>query len=294
MKWVIFTLLGLLLLGGCKYLGTQDIWTITGASAKESGLALDGVVNIIFPDVGQGSAAIIRTPDTTILYDCGRSSGIVDDLNELKIKTIDLLITSHPDADHISGCRAVLEEFDVRRVVDNGQDKDTITSQHYRELTSTTAYEAIEADKADDIYPFLQYIVSYDTLGYLENYNENSLSAKFTFGNVKFLFTGDCEKTCEQELVWTADIDADVFLAGHHGSKTSNRGTPLAEITPSVIIISVGENQYGHPHSQALVRMLEHTKNIFRTDLEGSITVETDGRNIAVSNSEGLLLWKKI
>jgi hypothetical protein len=104
-----------------------------------------------------------------------------------------------------------------------------------------------------------------------------------------FLLTGDAEKKVEDEiLAKNYDIDVDVFKAGHHGSTTSNSNKFLNKVTPEYTIISVGtENEYGHPHDEILATLQQRGSKVFRTDLNGTIKVTTDGKNIKVEAERG-------
>ena len=253
-------------------------------------------LKFMFPDVGQGGAALIQTPDgKTIIYDCGRSgSRIFDDLQAFGITSIDLMIVSNPDADHMGGCVDILKTMPVKRLVDNGQTKDTQISQELRTLSKTVPYEAITEDHDDQEFPWLQYLVAYDTWGKFDPLiNENSVGMKVTDGNVTVLYTGDCQAKCEATLKDTADINADVYYAGHHGSKTSSTTYALEEITPSVVFIAVGKNSYGHPSPEALQRISAYTDNIFSTQEHGPMVMTTNGNAITVTDSHGLVLWTR-
>lgn len=292
MKWALSVIC--LVLAGCTIPLDVPLERTEAAPVTETPTQLNGTYRVIIPDVGQGGAALIQTPDgKTILYDCGRyKSRLYDDLAALNIETIDLLITSNPDADHIGACRDVLKDYPVLRVVDNGLDKDTLTSREYRELVNAHPHETLEGDRADSEFPFIHYLAAYDTAT-MNSINDNSVGMKLTLGETTFLFTGDCEKACEEELKDTADLDADVLYAGHHGSRTSSTSYALEEITPSVVLIAVGNNTYGHPHPDAIDRLNDYTDNIFTTQEEGMILVETRGTTLTVSNADGLLLWKR-
>jgi len=263
----------------------------------EQPVLLNGTYRIVIADIGQGSATIIQTPDgKNIVYDCGQYfDRFEDDLARFNVRNVDLLITSHPDADHIGGCRTLLEEYPVARVVDNGFDSESITSMHYRRLVNESQnYIRRAQDTTDEEFPFIKYILPYDTATF-KDANENSIGLKLTFGNATILFTGDCETECEEELVKTTDLDADVYIAGHHGSRTSSTVGALNEITPDVVLISAGEdNRYGHPHPEALARIRKHTENIFSTAERGYLVIETNGDTLTVSDINGLVLWKDV
>lgn len=114
-----------------------------------------------------------------------------------------------------------------------------------------------------------------------EGVNDYSVVARLDCGETEFLFMGDAEKGVEEILA--GDIRAEILKVGHHGSRSSSSAEFLARVQPEVAIISVGErNRYGHPHDEALARLEELGVGIYRTDIEGSIVVKTNGRQMAI------------
>jgi competence protein ComEC len=283
MKWI---LLALVLLAACQSPQTPDL----------APQRLAGTLRVVFPDVGEGGAVLILTPDNrTIEYDCGQSpSKIFAALNAFNVTHLDLLITSHPHADHVSACRDILKKIPVDRVVDNNDPHPTATNDNYRQLRGNAgSYEAITGDKIDDEFPFLQYLVAFDSWGGLSgNVADDSIVIKFVDGNASFLINGDCEEACEKTLTDTANLRATVLNVGHHGSKYSSTDYSLQEIRPSIAVISVGaKNPYGFPTPEALGRLKKYTDTILRTDERGTIVVETDGDTLNVSDENGLIQW---
>ena len=106
---------------------------------------------------------------------------------------------------------------------------------------------------------------------------------KLDYGEVEFLFTGDCEEKCEKTLVNTEALDVDVYKVGHHGSRTSSTDYLLSEVTPETAIISAGlNNRYRHPHPEALERILQYTEEIYSTAVHGTVIVTTDGTTYSI------------
>ena len=113
------------------------------------------------------------------------------------------------------------------------------------------------------------------------NLNDYSIVLKITYGDVSFLYTGDAEETNLSEI--TKDLSADVLKVGHHGSDTSTTDEFLAKVNPSYAVISVGEgNSYGHPAESTINLLKEYTNSIYRTDLNGTVVICSDGVNIEV------------
>ena len=118
-----------------------------------------------------------------------------------------------------------------------------------------------------------------------EDINSMSVVVKVTYGENSFLFTGDAETEEEKEVVENgANLDCDVYHAGHHGSYTSSSKDFLNAVTPEICVISCGaDNDYGHPHDAALKRIKKHTQDIYRTDICGSIVITGDGSTLSVT-----------
>ena len=240
-----------------------------------------------FIDVGQGDANFIELPNgDTMLIDAGISSSgevIVEYIEDLGYTDIDYVVATHPHADHIGGMAEVIEAFDIGAIY---MPKALSTSKTYENLLETidekelkiyTARSGVSVLEEDDLEIFMLAPVQ-ETYSNLNNY---SIVLKITYGDTSFLYTGDAETESLEEI--TGDLHADVLKVGHHGSDTSTTKDFLDQVSPSYAIISVGEgNSYGHP-SRTTLNLLEsiHAK-IYRTDLNGTIVVRSDGVNITV------------
>jgi competence protein ComEC len=124
--------------------------------------------------------------------------------------------------------------------------------------------------------------------------NNDSLVMRVTFGRRSLFLTGDVERGIEQEMVYGNTLrPTDVLKVAHHGSRTSSTEEFLSAVQPSFALISAGfENSYGHPHPSVVERLREHHAAILRTDLDGAITIRTDGRRLSVSTYSGLMSQK--
>lgn len=257
-----------------------------------------GTLTVDYLDIGQGDSTLITLPNhKTILIDCGntgKGSQVIEVVRKRTDK-IDLLIGTHADADHVGGCDEVMAGFPVTFVLENGQSKDTkaYTDFHDRAVTVGERILVDDEDLSLDSSVGLRVMVTYDDQGMQEDTNANSIVVRLDYGSRSFLFTGDCEATCESTLTDTENVDVDVYKAGHHGSKTSSNADFLREVTPSVVVISAGaNNRYGHPNAQALDRLRAYTDNIFVTMNYSTITATTNGTALQLKNSEGLLFWQ--
>ena len=250
MKWAL-VLLALIVLTGCS----------KGGYPYSPGENL----SVVFFDVGQGDSALITIPDgRKVMIDCGEFDDAAEYLRMMNITWIDVLIITHPHSDHDGGCDSVMEAAEIGRVLENTNvDKDFVL-----EISD---------------YAYLEVIVAYDTNGRFKGANDNSVGLKVGYGNASFLFTGDCEWRCEEELIKTHDIRAGVLKAGHHGSKHSSIPDFLDEVEPSVVVVSAGkENQYGHPNNETLERYEERGIEVYRTDEDGTVIITTDGSSYSV------------
>jgi beta-lactamase superfamily II metal-dependent hydrolase len=254
-----------------------------GSAAQQGGVA-DGVaaaVEITFLDVGQGDAVLVRAPDgRTALIDAGTEAPL-DALRASGVERIELLVATHPHADHIGGMRDVLTALPVRFYMDNGQAHTTAT---YRDLLAIlerrtdVGYLAAEPRTVSlgsvslEVLPLPPLDVSH---------NNRSIGIVLRFGRFLAFFSGDSEI---DELEWfvARDVVPDVTLlkAAHHGSDDAVTAAFLARARPEVVVVSVGENAYGHPHRRALETYRARAAEIYRTDLDGSVTVRgyEDGR----------------
>lgn len=250
-------------------------------------------LTIAFIDVGQGDSILVILPDTkTLLIDGGEreSSGkVLATLREHGLNYIDIAVATHPHADHIGGLIDVIENVDVGQVLDSGQVHTTQTFEDFLDAINTKQI-ALKSVREGN-YILLDPTVKVEVLnppasipdGALNEpeFNDNSVVLKLTYGEFSALLTGDMQETNELRLVSenATALDADVLKAGHHGSRTSSSSAFLNAVTPEVVIISLGAgNNYGHPHQEALDRLsASGTEQIFRTDVDGTITLTTNG-----------------
>jgi competence protein ComEC len=252
-------------------------------------------LEVVFFNIGQGDAIFVETPSNyQILIDGGPDETIVRKLaGEIPFwdRTIDLVILTHPEKDHLAGLIDVLERYHVKNILWTGVIKETDIFQLWSEKMSqekariviAKAGERIEKDNIilDIIFP------SEDLEGKLvEDGNDNSLVAHLIFKNTSFLFTGDITSSAEEEIISESEqenVRADVLKVAHHGSKTSSSRDFLSFVNPEIAVISCGlDNPYGHPHLSVLENLEEFAINILRTDIDGDIKITSDGFNLVI------------
>ncbi len=260
----------------------------------DSGTA-DETLGVHFIDVGQGDAILLETPNVVILVDGGvRTAGeiVVQYLVDRGIREIDLIIATHPHADHIGGLIEVLRSFKVHHVIDSGVAHTTVTFGDYLtevERQVAAGHMTYETPQ-DQVLSWGQLTLA--VLGPapgvdLASLNDNSVVARVDFGDTSFLLTGDAEAAAENHLLQRGvRLQADVLKVGHHGSRTSTTAPFLAAVRPAYAVIQVGEgNRYGHPTADVLERLHRAGALIFRNDLQGTLVFESDGMTLTSTTS---------
>ncbi|MCL7749370.1 MBL fold metallo-hydrolase [Halalkalibacter alkaliphilus] len=245
-------------------------------------------------NVGQADATLLEFSDETesyyILIDAGNwnSGDVVSYLQKEEISHIDILIGTHPHADHIGQMDQILDLFDVTEVWMSG---DETTSQTFERvlnavIESGVDYHEPRAGEVYDIGPLAIEVINPDQL--TGDIHEGSISLRATYGEVSFLFTGDAEEQTEQAMIDRGhQLDSTVLQLGHHGSSTSTTPAFLEAVNPEVAIISAGiDNQYGHPHDEVVSRVENAKIDLYTTFVHGTIIVSTDGKNYNVTTDE--------
>ncbi len=253
-------------------------WSTVFALSAGKSLMVD------FFDVGQGDAIFIETPQRyQILIDGGPDNVVLEKLGERMLfwdRTIDLVILTHPEYDHMAGLIEVLKTYEVKNILWTGIVRDTAEYGEWKRLIGEEDARLIIAQKSLRIHLDNSYI---DVLAPFENLegqemkdsNNTSIVTRLVFGEKSFLFAGDIEKSMEKKLIESgAEIDSDVLKVAHHGSKTSSIPEFVEKVSPEVAVISVGkENKYGHPHEETLDTLGKYGIDILRTDLNGDIKI---------------------
>lgn len=256
-------------------------------------------LEIVFLDVGQGDAIFIHTPGgQNILIDGGGypvyrgdidAPGryvVVPFLEYRRIKKLDLVVISHPHEDHYGGLLAVLDKFPVEMLVTNA---DLTESSAYRELLALAETKNISreiVEKGDTIR--LGNGINIDVLGpptelfsgATSDANNNSLVLYLRYRKAGALFTGDIEAEAVNYLLKEGLLpECRLLKAPHHGGYLDNLRELLECVSPHIVVISVGNNSFGHPHPDVLSTLQEYNVHLYRTDLHGAVTIKTDGNN---------------
>lgn len=250
-----------------------------------------GLLEVHFIDVDQGDATLVMGAGVTILIDAGRHdrSEVVPYLRSVGVESIDLLVGTHPHADHIGQFPQVLAAFPVREVWLSG---DVHTSRTFERaldaiLASGAGYHEPRAGERVAIGDVLIEVVHPEVI--TGDFNNGSISLRLVYGDVSFLFTGDAEAEAELEMIARGhELRAAVLHVGHHGSSTSSSEAFLQEVRPEVAVYSAGvNNSYGHPHREVVERFRRLGIPLYGTDVYGTILVRTDGRTFEIRSERG-------
>jgi competence protein ComEC len=260
----------------------------TASTPKPGSPAGKMIVSVL--DVGQGDSILVRTPaGQTILIDGGPpGAGLPTILKSAGVSTIELLVVTHPDADHIGGLPATIQQFPVKEVWTSGSTStstifedliDAITASGAKYQEVTRGGRAVAGD--------VQITVLNPGPNLAEDTNENSVVLRMQYKEISFLFTGDAGSEAEAQMVQSGEtLRSTVLKVGHHGSTSSSTMPFLRAVRPAVAIWSAGRNNdYGHPHQETVANLQAMGTKIYGTALNGTVTATTDGSALWVTTS---------
>ncbi len=238
-----------------------------------------------FIDVGQGDATLIQCGTHAMLIDAGdnnRGTAVQLYLKKQGVKSLDYLILTHPDADHIGGADVIITKFPIGRVFMADYEKENKT---YQEVIAALSDQKLKWSTPSPGRSYALGTAKFTILapcGSYEDPNNSSIALLFQNGDNSFLFTGDAEKEAEGDILEAGrSVKADVYKVGHHGSDTASGTEFLKAVCPEFAVISCAEgNSYGHPHAEVLNSLRSMHVKVFRTDEQGSIIAESDGTRI--------------
>jgi competence protein ComEC len=295
---LMFLIMAGLLVAGCVTLapsGTPSPGHVTPAPTLTPTLspgATNGTIEVHFIDVGQGDSILVRNGDRYMLVDGGTIDAgptVSAYLKSHGISTIDVLVSTHPHADHIGGFLTILNEFPVKAVDDIGRPHTTQTYEEYLTLIDQKNIRFVVPQRGDtiDLGPGVTIQVISPPPGGIGDgdLNENSMVLKITHGSVGFLLASDTESGAEKIMLDSGyDLKSQVLKVGHHGSKYSSGTAFLKAVDPQVSVIQAGsDNPYGHPAPETLSRLAAAGSKVYRTDRDGNVVVTSDGQGIMVS-----------
>jgi len=301
----VVLIIGVILVAACNPTNTQPITTPTTptsiseptdepsptpspTTSPEPTNPPTGELKVHFIDVGQGDAILIDLQDTEILIDGGdRSPGVTRYLNQYIDGALEVMVATHPHADHIGGLIAVLNAFTVDQVWYNG---DTSESKTYSDFMSGVNAEGAEVHtarlhdviKAGDLELYVHHPANLKG-----STNNNSIVLHLAYGDIDFLFTGDAEQEAEGHMMALSSVrlpEVEILKVGHHGSRTASSADFLGITSPEIAIyMAKVDNRYGHPHAETITALNQIGAKIYGTDVNGTIITTTDGRTYSVA-----------
>ena len=248
----------------------------------------EDVCRMYFLDVGQGDSILLRTPEGDVLIDAGTEDAeelLCLRLEQLGVHELKLAIFTHPDEDHIGGADGILKRFSVGEILCNGarpphESADLLFSCAEEKNIPVRAVAA--GDRFDVGGVIITVLTPIGDIG--DGGNEASVSIKIHYGEFDAILTGDAGREEELQMVQkysSSQLSCDLYKVGHHGSNTSSALEFLQAMQPTYAVISCGgQNSYGHPTGEVLARLAAQGITVLRTDLEGEIVFETDGREL--------------
>ncbi|MCC7500724.1 MBL fold metallo-hydrolase [Candidatus Nomurabacteria bacterium] len=257
------------------------IWSVALAEAPTEG---KGYLTFAVLDVGQGDALYIEGPTgLQILIDGGAGSAVLRSLPEVMSfadRSLDAVIGTHPDADHIGGFVEVFPRYEVATYIEPGILKDTATAKKVLALVREEGAKHIVARKGMTIDldggAVLEVLYPDRDVTYLggDKANEGGIVMRLTYGETCALLMADVSSAIENKI--SENVNCEVLKVGHHGSRFSTSHSFVQKVSPEIALISVGKNSYGHPTEQVLSVLRTYNVEIFRTDQHGTVRCISD------------------
>ncbi|MCI5655648.1 MAG: ComEC/Rec2 family competence protein [Candidatus Pseudoruminococcus sp.] len=254
-------------------------------------------LEIKYIDVGQGNSTLVMLPDgKNLLIDAGSKENgdkLVSYLKNEKIEKIDYLIATNADVNDIGGMPSVIENFDIGRVyapniedIIDAYETEKNVSEVYKSFTEAlSAKKLVKLDASSGTHVYFSLSLTVDIISpndsAYSDLNNYSTAVLLKYGQQKFIFMSDAENYSEQEIIDNGiDITSDVIMIGNHGSSAASGKSFIKAVAPKYAVISCGaNNSEGYPHQETLKTLEQNETKVFRTDLNGTITLKSDGMN---------------
>ena len=265
-----------------------------GAGRPDPGPA-EGTLEVHYIDGGQADSALLLCGGESMLIDGGNvadSDLVVAYLADQGVEELDYVVCTHAHEDHVGGLAGALSQYPVGEVLSPVTEYDSQAFGNFLKYTQEQGLSLTVPEPGDT---WTVGTAAVTVLGPVQDYddtNNTSIVLRVDFGETSFLFTGDMERTAEEDLLESgAWLEADVLKVGHHGSDTSTSYPFLREVDPDYAVISVGENNdYGHPSEDTLSRLRDDDVTVYRTDLQGDVVCTSDGTSLTftVERNDGI------
>lgn len=279
-----------ILLVGALFLFCGGVWSVVYAEAR----ATSNNLTLAVLDVGQGDALYIESPTgVQVLVDAGPDNSVLRELGRVMPaldRSLDAVLATHPDADHIGGLSEVVERYEVGAYIYPGVSKDTATAKSLEKLVDQKQIPRVLARRGMVLDlgagATLEILYPEGDVSYLpsEKANEGGVVALLRYGEFEALLTADVGAGVERRLLQLGAevLDSDVLKVGHHGSRFSSAQRFVEAVSPEVALISVSaSNRYGHPTQQVLSILIEAGAEILRTDENGTLRCVSDGASFS-------------
>lgn len=246
-------------------------------------------IKVHYINVGQGDSILVQVNNKNLLIDAGpedASEKLLSYLSKQNIKKLDYVVATHPHEDHIGGMTSIIKKYKIGKFYAPKKTTDTKTFEKMidtlsdKKMKINVAKAGVTLDLGNNASCEM---IAPNKSSY-ESLNNYSAVIMIKYGSSKFLFMGDAEKLSEKEILASKkDILCDVLKVGHHGSNSATSKDFLSAVSPSIAVISCGKNNdYGHPHKQTLSALKEKNIKVYRTDINNTIVITSDGKSINV------------
>jgi beta-lactamase superfamily II metal-dependent hydrolase len=286
---------------GALLVANITVFFLVGTSKRISSAVGNAELKVSILNIGQGDSILIQGPTgRTMLVDGGPDRSVLADLGtELGPlnRHIDMLVETHPDADHITGFEYVFKEYSISQFMTPGiPDGTQVFTQIEKEADTVPGLKRITARRGMRIYlgggAYADVLHPDRDMSRETETNDGSITMHVVYGKTSFMLTGDLPSPVEDWLIrldsGDGELKTDVLKAGHHGSKYSTSSEWLSALDPAIVAISVGKNnRYGHPAPETLARIRQQGAKIIETENVGTIDFTSDGKTIT-EHDEGL------
>ncbi|MEG0296655.1 MAG: ComEC/Rec2 family competence protein [Clostridium sp.] len=289
-KKIIGFILVLLVVISIPFLPLPNIDNVLPAQSSNisSEESINTNMRVHYIDVGQGDSILLTVNNKTMLIDAGPRSDedkLLNYLSSQNITKLDYVIATHPHEDHIGNMDEVIKKYDIGTFY---APKKTATSKTYESMIQALLDKGKqitvikEGTSSIDLGENTRVTVYSPTKDEYEDVNNFSPIIKIEYGENSFMFTGDAEDVVEKEVLSkNASLKSDVLKLGHHGSKSSTTEGFYKAVDPSIAVISCGrDNKYNHPSKETKDLLRKYRPKTFRTDLDGTIVLESNGKEI--------------